>query len=252
MQITINRPEKHNAFTPRTVQEMAWCFADARDDIKVGVVILTGQGERAFCSGGDQHVRGEGGYVGGDGIPRLNVLDLQTQIRKLPKPVICMVAGYAVGGGHILHMVCDITVWYLVLVVHSCVLQSGDLFFRTRVMLPMTRYCSFCTHSAALPCRFLQTMVCSDRQVRKLDLSMRDMVVLRWCALLGKRRPGRCGSLPACTLLRRRWRWDSSTRHGSSALTVLYAYAYPTDEVVGCTAGCAPGRAGGRDIAVVS
>lgn len=128
MQITINRPEKHNAFTPRTVQEMSWCFTDARDDIKVGVVILTGQGDSAFCSGGDQHVRGQGGYVGTDGIPRLNVLDLQTQIRRLPKPVICMVAGYAVGGGHILHMVCDITVcaqqgdfvyvWFQIVVAH--------------------------------------------------------------------------------------------------------------------------------------
>ena len=128
MQITINRPEKHNAFTPRTVQEMSWCFTDARDDIKVGVVILTGQGDSAFCSGGDQHVRGQGGYVGTDGIPRLNVLDLQTQIRRLPKPVICMVAGYAVGGGHILHMVCDMTVcaqhgdfvyvWFEIVVAH--------------------------------------------------------------------------------------------------------------------------------------
>lgn len=110
MQITINRPDKRNAFTPRTVQEMSWCFADARDDPTVGVVILTGAGDLAFCSGGDQSVRGKGGYVGADGVPRLNVLDLQMQIRRLPKPVICAVAGYAVGGGHILHMMCDITV----------------------------------------------------------------------------------------------------------------------------------------------
>eukprot|EP00878_Enallax_costatus_P002351 GHUV01002527.1.p1 GENE.GHUV01002527.1~~GHUV01002527.1.p1 ORF type:complete len:336 (+),score=103.71 GHUV01002527.1:2133-3140(+) len=108
--ITVNRPEKRNAFTPRTVMEMSWCFTDARDDPRIGVVILTGEGPLAFCSGGDQSVRGKGGYVGEDNIPRLNVLDLQMQIRRLPKPVIAMVAGYAVGGGHILHMVCDLTI----------------------------------------------------------------------------------------------------------------------------------------------
>lgn len=108
--ITINRPEKRNAFRPKTVHEMSLCFSDARDDPSIGVVILTGEGPLAFCSGGDQEVRGKGGYVGADGIPRLSVLDLQMQIRRLPKPVIAMVAGYAVGGGHILHMVCDLTV----------------------------------------------------------------------------------------------------------------------------------------------
>lgn len=108
--ITINRPEKRNAFTPLTVEEMKRAFDDARDDGTIGVILLTGQGEKAFCSGGDQSVRGTGGYVGTDKIPRLNVLDLQTQIRKLPKPVIAMVAGYAVGGGHILHMICDLTI----------------------------------------------------------------------------------------------------------------------------------------------
>ena len=108
--ITINRPEKRNAFTPLTVQEMRKAFDDARDDGSIGVIILTGKGEKAFCSGGDQGVRGTGGYVGGDKIPRLNVLDLQREIRALPKPVIAMVAGYAVGGGHVLHMVCDLTI----------------------------------------------------------------------------------------------------------------------------------------------
>jgi len=108
--ITINRPEVRNAFRPETVVEMQAAFADARDDADVGVVILTGQGRDAFCSGGDQRVRGKGGYVGGDGVPRLNVLDLQRQIRTLPKPVVAMVAGYAIGGGHVLHMICDLTI----------------------------------------------------------------------------------------------------------------------------------------------
>ena len=108
--ITICRPEVHNAFRPRTVAEMIRAMDEARDDAQVGVVILTGQGPDAFCSGGDQRVRGEGGYVGADGIPRLNVLDLQMRIRYLPKPVVAMVAGYAIGGGHILHLVCDLTI----------------------------------------------------------------------------------------------------------------------------------------------
>lgn len=108
--ITINRPEVRNAFRPQTVNEMIKAFADARDDGSVGVVILTGAGNEAFCSGGDQRVRGHAGYVGADGIPRLNVLDLQRQIRTLPKPVIAMVAGYAIGGGHVLHMMCDLTI----------------------------------------------------------------------------------------------------------------------------------------------
>jgi naphthoate synthase len=108
--ITINRPEVRNAFRPETVQEMQAAFADARDDADIGVVILTGKGRDAFCSGGDQRIRGEGGYVGGDGVPRLNVLDLQRQIRTLPKPVVAMVAGYAIGGGHVLHLMCDITI----------------------------------------------------------------------------------------------------------------------------------------------
>ncbi|GMV59892.1 MAG: 1,4-dihydroxy-2-naphthoyl-CoA synthase [Betaproteobacteria bacterium] len=108
--ITINRPEVRNAFRPETVQEMQAAFADARDDENIGAVILTGAGKEAFCSGGDQRVRGKGGYVGGDKIPRLNVLDLQRQIRTLPKPVVAMVAGYAIGGGHVLHMICDLTI----------------------------------------------------------------------------------------------------------------------------------------------
>ncbi len=108
--ITINRPEVRNAFRPLTVQEMSKAFDDARDDAEIGVVILTGQGDDAFCSGGDQRVRGEAGYIDESGIERLNVLDFQRQIRTLPKAVIAMVAGYAIGGGHILHMMCDLTV----------------------------------------------------------------------------------------------------------------------------------------------
>ena len=108
--ITINRPEVRNAFRPLTVTEMSKAFEDARDDSGIGVVILTGRGSDAFCSGGDQRIRGEAGYVDESGIERLNVLDLQRQIRTLPKAVIAMVAGYAIGGGHILHMMCDLTV----------------------------------------------------------------------------------------------------------------------------------------------
>jgi len=108
--ITINRPEVRNAFRPRTVQEMSAAFADAREDQGIGVVILTGQGQEAFCSGGDQKIRGEAGYVDDQGVHRLNVLDLQRQIRTLPKPVIAMVAGYAIGGGQVLHMICDLTI----------------------------------------------------------------------------------------------------------------------------------------------
>jgi naphthoate synthase len=108
--ITINRPQVRNAFRPETVTEMMDAFARARDDRSVGVVLLTGAGKEAFCSGGDQRVRGDAGYVGGDGVPRLNVLDLQRMIRTLPKPVIAVVAGYAIGGGHVLHLVCDLTI----------------------------------------------------------------------------------------------------------------------------------------------
>jgi naphthoate synthase len=108
--ITINRPEVRNAFRPQTLFEMSAAFEDAREDPEVGVVILTGQGELAFCSGGDQRIRGKEGYLGKDGVPRLNVLDLQKQIRSLPKPVVAMVAGYAIGGGHVLHVVCDLTI----------------------------------------------------------------------------------------------------------------------------------------------
>jgi naphthoate synthase len=108
--ITINRPEVRNAFRPQTLFELSAAFSDAREDSDVGVIILTGEGELAFCSGGDQRIRGKEGYVGADGVPRLNVLDLQKQIRSLPKPVVAMVAGFAVGGGHVLHVVCDLTI----------------------------------------------------------------------------------------------------------------------------------------------
>jgi naphthoate synthase len=108
--ITINRPDVRNAFRPETIRELAAAFADAREDASVGVIILTGKGDKAFCSGGDQRVRAPAGYVGADGVPRLNVLELQRAIRTLPKPVIAMVAGYAIGGGHVLHIVCDLTI----------------------------------------------------------------------------------------------------------------------------------------------
>jgi naphthoate synthase len=108
--ITIDRPEVRNAFRPKTLFELSDAFEVARDDPSIGVVILTGRGTEAFCSGGDQRVRGDDGYVDDKGVGRLNVLDLQVQIRRLPKPVIAMVAGYAVGGGHVLHIVCDLTI----------------------------------------------------------------------------------------------------------------------------------------------
>ncbi len=108
--ITINRPEVRNAFRPKTVMELIDAFSRARDDQNIGVIVLTGEGEKAFCSGGDQTVRGHGGYVGEDEIPRLNVLDLQRLIRVIPKPVVAMVSGFAIGGGHVLHVVCDLTI----------------------------------------------------------------------------------------------------------------------------------------------
>jgi len=113
--ITINRPECRNAFRPETVLEMLDAFNSAREDSEVGVILLTGagpakDGKYAFCSGGDQKIRGDKGYVGGDGIPRLNILDVQKQIRSIPKPVIALVAGYSIGGGHVLHIVCDLTI----------------------------------------------------------------------------------------------------------------------------------------------
>ncbi|MBO9394526.1 1,4-dihydroxy-2-naphthoyl-CoA synthase [Caldilinea sp.] len=108
--ITINRPEKRNAFTPLTVQEMIDAMHICREDPRIKVIVLTGAGDKAFCSGGDQSVRGVGGYIGKDQVPRLNVLDLQRMIRSIPKVVIAMVAGYAIGGGHVLHVVCDLTI----------------------------------------------------------------------------------------------------------------------------------------------
>ena len=108
--ITICRPEVRNAFRPKTLFELIDAFSRAREDSTIGVIIFTGEGDLAFCSGGDQRIRGDEGYVGDDGVPRLNVLDLQRIIRSLPKPVIAAVAGYAIGGGHVLHVVCDLTI----------------------------------------------------------------------------------------------------------------------------------------------
>jgi len=108
--ISINRPHVHNAFTPLTVKEMIDAMNICREDTRIGVIIITGVGGQAFCSGGDQSVRGHGGYVGTDEVPRLNVLELQKQIRSIPKPVIAMVAGWAIGGGHVLHVICDLTI----------------------------------------------------------------------------------------------------------------------------------------------
>jgi naphthoate synthase len=108
--LTINRPEVRNAFRPQTVKEMLIALEILHEDPDVGVIILCGEGPLAFCSGGDQKVRGDAGYIGDDGVPRLNILDVQRKIRTLPKPVVAMVAGYAIGGGHVLHVVCDLTI----------------------------------------------------------------------------------------------------------------------------------------------
>ena len=108
--ITINRPEVRNAFRPQTVMEMIDAMVTCRENQEIGVVVMTGEGDKAFCSGGDQNVKGKAGYIGDDGVPRLNVLDLQKQIRSLPKPVIAMVNGYAIGGGHVLHVICDLSI----------------------------------------------------------------------------------------------------------------------------------------------
>jgi len=108
--VSINRPEVHNAFRPKTTFEMIDAFSKAREDPEVGVVLFAGEGGRAFCSGGDQRVRGHGGYVGEDNVPRLNVTDLHKLIRSIPKPVIALVAGWAIGGGHVLHVICDLTI----------------------------------------------------------------------------------------------------------------------------------------------
>lgn len=108
--ITINRPEVRNAFRPKTVCEMIDAMNICREDSQIGVVVFTGAGDKAFCSGGDMHVKGRGGYVGNDGVPRLNILEVQKQIRSIPKPVIAMVNGYAIGGGHVLHVVCDLSI----------------------------------------------------------------------------------------------------------------------------------------------
>ena len=108
--ITINRPRYRNAFTPLTIKEMGEALTYCRESQDISVVVLTGAGDKAFCAGGDMNVKGRGGYVGNDGVPRLNVLDVQKQIRTLPKPVIAMVNGYAIGGGHVLHLMCDLTI----------------------------------------------------------------------------------------------------------------------------------------------
>lgn len=108
--ITINRPRYRNAFTPQTTAEMSNALAVCREEADISVVVITGAGDKAFCSGGDQNVKGRGGYIGKDGIPRLSVLDVQKQIRSIPKPVIAAVNGYAIGGGHVLHVVCDLSI----------------------------------------------------------------------------------------------------------------------------------------------
>ena len=137
--ISINRPEKHNAFTPRTVKEMIDAMNICRDDENIDVIIFSGEGGKAFCSGGDQGVRGHGGYVGTDDVPRLNVLDLQKQIRSISKVVIAAVAGWSIGGGHVLHVVCDLTI----AAENAMFGQTGPFGHRLSSILPAHR----CRHS---------------------------------------------------------------------------------------------------------
>lgn len=191
MQITINREEKRNAFTPLTIQELSMCFLDSRDDPTVGVIILTGAGNLAFCSGGDQSVRGKGGYIGADGVPRLNVLDLQMQIRRLPKPVIAMVAGYAVGGGNILQMVCDITVSTCLGLL--CVVYPTDHLFYT------------CIYKNK--CRLQQITPSSVRLVRRSGHSMLDMARPTWHAWLDRKNLVKFGFSAGCTMLEKQKKW---------------------------------------------
>ena len=176
--ITINRPDVRNAFRPQTIAEMRDAFSRARDDTGVGSIIFTGAGDDAFCSGGDQRIRGDDGYIGYDevaqqGVGRLDVGELHVQIRRLPKPVVAMVAGYAVGGGHILHLVCDMTI-------------------------------------AADNARFGQTGS-AGRQLRRRLRRQPARVTTS-----ASRRRRSSGSSPASTSPRRRSRWDSSTRWSRS------------------------------------
>ena len=134
--ITINRERYRNAFTPRTTLELSQAFAYCREAERIRVVLLTGAGDKAFCSGGDMHVKGRGGYVGSDGVPRLNVLDVQMQIRRLPKPVIAMVNGYAIGGGHVLHLVCDLTIASENAIFGQTGPKVGSFRRRLRLLLP--------------------------------------------------------------------------------------------------------------------
>ena len=171
--ITINRPRYRNAFTPTTTTEISDALYYCRECQDINVVVLTGAGDKAFCSGGDMHVKGHGGYVGTDGVPRLNVLDVQKQIRSIPKPVIAMVNGYAIGGGHVLHVVCDLTI-----------ASENAIFGQTGQI-------------GRASCREILTP---------------DSVLLIWHASSDRKRPVKSGSSAVSIRLRKPSKWDWSIR----------------------------------------
>src|ERR1051325_6642235 len=224
--ITINRPEVRNAFRPATVRELKDAFDMARDDENIGVVILTGEGPEAFCSGGDQRVRGKGGYVDPkEKIPRLNILDVQKQIRSLPKPVVAMVAGYAIGGGHVLHVVCDLTIaaenarfGQTGPRVGSFDAGLGSVYLSRIIGQKKAReiwyLCRQYDAKQALDMGLINTVVprVSARPARASARSTPASARSICRASSARKKRARSGSSAANTMHRKRCRWDSSTR----------------------------------------
>ncbi|MGB0998854.1 MAG: 1,4-dihydroxy-2-naphthoyl-CoA synthase [Flavobacteriales bacterium] len=189
--ITINRPEVYNAFRPETNNDMLDAFDICRERTDIDVVVLTGVGDKAFCSGGDQNVKGVGGYIGGDGVPRLNVLDLHKRIREIPKPVVAMVNGYAIGGGHVLHVVCDLTIASENAIfgqtgpkVGSFDGGFGSNYLARHVGQKKAREIWFLCKQYSAQEAFEMGMVNKVVPLEKLEET-----VLEWCALMQKRSP---------------------------------------------------------------